>query len=316
MDAELLSLTGSPGYHPLSPYSPAIDAGNPDGCEDHLGIILVNDQRGMSRVGRCDIGSYEYNPANPPLFAEFTATPTTGIVPLITQFTNTSLGEYAACYWDFGDESTSEDCDDPTHTYDEAGTFTVRLTIQGADGEHTATQTDYIMTKPQPGQIIVNKVTDPSGEPQSFQFTIRGGPEDIDKDFSLTDAAEPWNSGDLPPGTYTVNEIVPTGWVLDAVSCDDQSDPSSIELEAAETVTCTFSNRKQGQIIVDKITEPRGDPQPFSFTMTGVPVVTAGNHRNGMDTDASTSNKAQNVELIGQIYRADWRCKFSSGHTG
>jgi hypothetical protein len=43
--------------------SPAIDAGNPDGCVDLNGDALTTDQRGASRVvggdARCDIGAYE-----------------------------------------------------------------------------------------------------------------------------------------------------------------------------------------------------------------------------------------------------------------
>ena len=40
--------------------SPAIDAGNPAGCTDHLGNPLAADQRGMPRDGRCDMGAYEF----------------------------------------------------------------------------------------------------------------------------------------------------------------------------------------------------------------------------------------------------------------
>lgn len=67
IDPLLWQMIGIPGYHPLIKFSPAIDAGNPDGCKDHLGNPLVTDQRGVERVGRCDIGSYEYDPANDPL---------------------------------------------------------------------------------------------------------------------------------------------------------------------------------------------------------------------------------------------------------
>jgi uncharacterized repeat protein (TIGR01451 family) len=45
--------------HALLPGSPAIDAGNPAGCTDHLGGLLLTDQRGMPRAGRCDMGAYE-----------------------------------------------------------------------------------------------------------------------------------------------------------------------------------------------------------------------------------------------------------------
>ena len=41
------------GYYPLLPGSPAINAGNPATC-------LPSDQRGVARVGVCDIGSYEF----------------------------------------------------------------------------------------------------------------------------------------------------------------------------------------------------------------------------------------------------------------
>lgn len=67
IDPALFSLMGSPGYHPLLPSSPAIDAGNPNGCTDHAGKSLDTDQRGVARVGRCDIGAYEYDPALDPL---------------------------------------------------------------------------------------------------------------------------------------------------------------------------------------------------------------------------------------------------------
>jgi hypothetical protein len=67
VDAMLFPLVGSPSYHPLLRSSPAIDAGDPAGCRDHLGNPLDTDQRGIARVGRCDIGSYEYDPDNDPL---------------------------------------------------------------------------------------------------------------------------------------------------------------------------------------------------------------------------------------------------------
>jgi hypothetical protein len=48
----------------LSSGSPAIDAGNPNGCNDGSGHLLKTDQRGMPRpdpedTGGCDIGAYE-----------------------------------------------------------------------------------------------------------------------------------------------------------------------------------------------------------------------------------------------------------------
>lgn len=54
-------------FAPLARSSPAVDAGNPVGCSDGLGGLLARDQRSIARLGRCDIGAYEYDPAQDPL---------------------------------------------------------------------------------------------------------------------------------------------------------------------------------------------------------------------------------------------------------
>ena len=53
--------------HALLSGSPAIDAGNPSGCRDHLGALITTDQRGAARhfdgnndgTARCDMGAVE-----------------------------------------------------------------------------------------------------------------------------------------------------------------------------------------------------------------------------------------------------------------
>jgi predicted outer membrane repeat protein len=59
VDPQLGPLEGVPGWHPLLAGSLAIDAGNPAGCTDHAGQLLLADQRGFPRFGRCDVGAYE-----------------------------------------------------------------------------------------------------------------------------------------------------------------------------------------------------------------------------------------------------------------
>jgi PKD repeat protein len=55
---------------------------------------------------------------------------------LTFQFLNLSFGESAAYIWDFGDGNTSTEVN-PLHTYTEAGTYTVSLTVLGEDCENT-----------------------------------------------------------------------------------------------------------------------------------------------------------------------------------
>ncbi|WP_246589144.1 PKD domain-containing protein [Methanofollis formosanus] len=68
--------------------------------------------------------------------ASFTADPTSGEAPLSVQFTDTSLHatEYA---WTFGDGETSDE-DHPVHVYEDAGTYTVTLTVTGPGGTDSA----------------------------------------------------------------------------------------------------------------------------------------------------------------------------------
>jgi hypothetical protein len=65
IDAGLIPVVDKLGFFPLRADSPAIDAGNPNGCIDHLGAPLTTDQRNALRQGRCDIGAYEQVEAGP-----------------------------------------------------------------------------------------------------------------------------------------------------------------------------------------------------------------------------------------------------------
>ncbi len=51
---------GLTSTHALQFGSPAINRGNPQGCQNHQGSLLNNDQRGYLRVQRCDIGAFEF----------------------------------------------------------------------------------------------------------------------------------------------------------------------------------------------------------------------------------------------------------------
>ena len=149
-----------------------------------------------------------------------------------------------------------------------------KLTITlGAGGSVTCTYTD---TKR--GHIRVDKVTSPGGDTQEFGFAASWDSGD-DPDFTLADATTPYDSGALVPGTYTVAETVPTGWDLTGLSCevsqggtstwDATGSPTvSVVLKAGDTVTCTYTDTKRGQITIIKDTVPN-DAQDFSYTSTG-----------------------------------------------
>jgi PKD repeat protein len=69
----------------------------------------------------------------PPPVAGFTATPVSGTEKLEVQFTDTSTGMVTAWTWSFGDGQTST-VQNPLHTYQKVGSYTVTLTVTGPGG--------------------------------------------------------------------------------------------------------------------------------------------------------------------------------------
>ncbi|QSZ66989.1 PKD domain-containing protein [Methanofollis aquaemaris] len=80
-----------------------------------------------------------------PPAADFNVSPVKGNAPLDVAFTDRSTGDISARSWDFGDGATSTDLN-PAHRYEQAGTYTVRLTVSNAYGASTAEQTVIVST--------------------------------------------------------------------------------------------------------------------------------------------------------------------------
>ena len=148
------------------------------------------------------------------------------------------------------------------------GTGTVDITIT-PDGSVDCTYTNAAR-----GNIVIAKVTDPTGDPASFTFTG-------DVSGSLSDGGSA--SVEVVPGNYSSTETVPAGWDLTNISCDDGDSSGDIgtatatfAVGAGETVTCTFTNVKRGTIIVEKQTNPDGAPGNFTFTGDAAGIISDG----------------------------------------
>src|SRR3990172_10051938 len=171
----------------------------------------------------------------------------------------------------------------------ETGTGSVdSVELDLAEGDDvTCTFTNTIIK----GSITVDKVTNPAGSTQSFDFTLG---DDGSGSTSLTDQQTPHTFADLLPGTYSLTEGAVTGWDLTGVVCSDQSDPSSISLSAGEDVTCTFTNERLPilTVVKDVVNDYGTVAQPDDFDLkidnlsvdSGVPnVVTTGSYTVGED---------------------------------
>lgn len=82
-----------------------------------------------------------------PLVADFSVVLASGVKPFEVQFTDESDGDVILWSWDFGDGYTSSE-QNPLHTYNTSGLFTVVLQIFNSAGGHaTETKTNFITVR-------------------------------------------------------------------------------------------------------------------------------------------------------------------------
>jgi hypothetical protein len=152
-----------------------------------------------------------------------------------------------------------------TGTVDLATGFAEVLLAPGEDGVCTYTNT-------RTASITITKEVVPTGAagPQGgFGFDTVG---DGLADRFLNDGGS-FILADLLPGTYTVDELVPEGWAVDIdctstgerVDTDLNSGTVAITVAAGESVSCTYTNTKLGQISVRKDSQPNA-AQDVQFT--------------------------------------------------
>ena len=77
--------------------------------------------------------------------ADFSATPTSGHVPVKVQFVDSSLGKVESLAWDFTNDGVIDSTvQEPSYIYGEPGTYTVMLTVHGPRGSSTKTIQEYL----------------------------------------------------------------------------------------------------------------------------------------------------------------------------
>ncbi len=124
--------------------------------------------------------------------AAFGAEPTAGCAPLAVAFSDSSTGDVTGWSWDFGDGSPADTTQNPTHTYDAAGTYTVTLTVTGPGGSDSVTRTDLVTV---------------AGPPTALFFAApTAGPSPLAVSFSDSSAGATgwqWDFGDGSPADTT-----------------------------------------------------------------------------------------------------------------
>jgi hypothetical protein len=119
-----------------------------------------------------------------------------------------------------------------------------------ATASPTRTPTPTPTVAPGTGTITIVKNTVPDG-PQDFTFTASGGL--VPATFMLDDDSDPTFSNtqsfhNVAPGTYTISESVPLGWLIIGIGCSGAGTFSTgvnsvtITVSAGTNLTCTFTN--------------------------------------------------------------------------
>jgi PKD repeat protein len=98
-----------------------------------------------------------------PVAADFSGDPTSGPEPLTVDFTNLSSGDYYTCSWTFGDGDSSNNCNNPSRVYSDAGVYDVTLTVSGPGGNDTETKTEYITVYE---SVVADFLGDPTSGPE------------------------------------------------------------------------------------------------------------------------------------------------------
>jgi len=130
----------------------------------------------------------------------------------------------------------------------------------GTDGVTTGYYCSDVCTlqqiPPDTGIIIIKKLIGPNDTSRGFRFDVSwrddqfaspDGPYDFDIEGGYPVPGET-SSGPLPisENPYSIIERVPAGWTPTDVTCvssiQDPETSDAIELDASETVTCTFTN--------------------------------------------------------------------------
>jgi len=123
--------------------------------------------------------------------AAFSASPTSGNVPLKVQFSDRSTGSPTSWKWSFGDGKTSTS-KSPAYTYSKAGKYAVSLIVKNAAGSSTKTIKDY---------IVVSELKAPAA---AFYASPRSGKTPLKVQFTDKSSNSPtswkWSFGD---GTYS-----------------------------------------------------------------------------------------------------------------
>jgi len=240
--------------------------GNPSS----LCLLWATDQENpnLEQAPACDSPTSTncFSQCMPPV-AAFNATPTSGCAPLTVNFTDQSTGNITSWSWTFGDGGNST-AQNATHSYAGAGTYNVTLTVSGACGNNTKTETNYITVTAAPTANFTANVT--SGcAPLTVQFTDNSTGSPTSWNWTFGDGgnstAQNPSHNYTSAGNYTVSLTV-----SNACGNNTKTETNYITVTAAPTANFT-ANVTSGcaPLAVQFTDNSTGSPTGWSWSFPG-----------------------------------------------
>jgi PKD repeat protein len=201
--------------------------------------------------------------------AEFYGDPTSGMEPLLVSFTDQSTGAPTSWYWQFGDGGTSTQ-QNPSHTYNGSGAYTVTLTATNSEGSDDEVKVDYITVIVPPPPVAQFSGSPTSGEaPLTVSFTDESTNNPTSWSWVFGDGG---TSAEQNPtyvyndvGTYTVtltatnaygsDDEVKTGYINVTEPGVAQKNYAMSETPVTGTVSGDFTDTRAGDNVRESITE-------------------------------------------------------------
>ncbi len=238
---------------------------------DYTVTLMVQDTGGASNtvIKTYTITETEITLINTGPTAAFAAIPISGEEPLTVDFTDlsTSTDGIVSWSWDFGDTETST-AQNPTHTYDAAGTYDMFLTVVEADSDSdTEAKTNYIMVSVSDAPTADFSATPTSGyEPLTVNFTDLS----ISSDGIVSWA---WDFGD----TGTSSEQNPSHEYQLAGTYDVSLTITEIDMDSdSEIKTAFITVVPAGVPIADFSATPTSGYEPLTVSFTDLSISSDG----------------------------------------
>ncbi|MBP1619625.1 MAG: putative repeat protein, partial [Acidobacteria bacterium] len=257
------------------------------------------------RLYRCTADSRSDRCGGPTAVTGFGSTATASVVAGSDPFgpgarANNQCSDTADCY-------TADTVASMTVVLSDFGATAKLINVCSYPSQEPNSDPSDCVVEPNSGFLTIVKVAGPS-DTTSFAFTASAPAQNGQTSWTRIGAGTVVQSISYAAGlTYDLNEAVPDGWQLDAVSCAIQTNPTSptgtpdappvqngpaskgvqdFEIRSGLETVCTFTDYKRPKLTVNKVVEPASDLGLFNLQIDGATAGTGENVGDGGTTGA------------------------------